>query len=281
MKRRARSVRDAIALAFDGVRLRGRTRRARRGARGGAGSCARRSPRATRREDDVLVDLGLELELELRRRAVARRAVGEVDEVADALDDLTERIEVRAFDVDVRSPSRGMRSRSSRPSSDSRTKSASRSPSSACVTNVVDVGARDRDDRALSRPRWMRLASAISRTSTDAVALEARARRTSRHERTRPPPRGATKPCEVSASASLLASRLEPSLVELEDAARRGDALGDRRVRDLGDAPRRSSPKSFASSPKMSMPFSSLLARCRVRSSEPAFSYAVRPMLIT
>ena len=46
-----------------------------------------------KREEGKLVDLGLELELELGRRAVSEDARGEVDEVRDALDDLTEHVE--------------------------------------------------------------------------------------------------------------------------------------------------------------------------------------------
>ena len=46
-----------------------------------------------RREHDVLVDLGLQLELELRCFTLTRGAIGEIDEVTHALDDLTNRIE--------------------------------------------------------------------------------------------------------------------------------------------------------------------------------------------
>ena len=47
------------------------------------------------REHDVLIDLGLKLQLELRRLAVSPSAVGQIDEVTDPFDDLAERVEVR------------------------------------------------------------------------------------------------------------------------------------------------------------------------------------------
>ena len=61
---------------------------------------ARRSRSSADARIDVLVDLGLELELELRRLAAQRGAIGEIHEVAHALDDLAERIEAGAVDVD-------------------------------------------------------------------------------------------------------------------------------------------------------------------------------------
>ena len=51
-------------------------------------------PSECAREDHVLVDLRLQFHLELGRFAVPSRALREVDEVADALDDLAERGEV-------------------------------------------------------------------------------------------------------------------------------------------------------------------------------------------
>ena len=81
------------------------------------------------RQHHPLVDLGLELELELRRRAARASALDDVDEVAHALDDLAERVEV---ELAARSGSGGSATLTSRsPSAPSRRSKASRSPAPA------------------------------------------------------------------------------------------------------------------------------------------------------
>ena len=71
-----------------------------------------RRPRRERgpvRQQHVLVDLGLQLQLELRRRQLAPRPLHHVEEMAHSLDDLTELIEVRRPST----AARGRRSESS------------------------------------------------------------------------------------------------------------------------------------------------------------------------
>jgi hypothetical protein len=95
-----RVVGHAVPLALDG---RGRVAvgHAVEEALAEPGARARRVGGQRVREHDVLVDLGLQLELELGRRAAPLDAGREVHEMADALDDLAERVERRAREIEL------------------------------------------------------------------------------------------------------------------------------------------------------------------------------------
>jgi hypothetical protein len=59
--------------------------------------CARVETLVPERQEHVLVDLGLKLELEMRRGQPATRAIGHVHEVAHPLDELTNSVEIGSF----------------------------------------------------------------------------------------------------------------------------------------------------------------------------------------